>query len=111
MPHPFQHCDYQYVGKTEQGLRFHIKYTHEWFIFCDKCEYTAKRNSTLDKHALTKHECVRYSCDYCTHKSTDKEALKQHIKSQQEFKVYGMNGFIKIISVTNVNIQLKGSKH
>ena len=25
VPHPVQHCDYSYVGKTEQGLGFHIK--------------------------------------------------------------------------------------
>ena len=42
------------------------------------------------KHALTKHEGVRYSCDYCRNKTTDKVALRQHIESQQEFLVYGI---------------------
>ena len=31
----------------------------------------------LKKHVLTKHEGVRYSCDYCT--NTEEVALKQHI--------------------------------
>ena len=49
---------------------------------------TAKRNAFLKKHAITKHEGVRYSCDYCTHKSTDEVTLKQYIKSQHEGKRY-----------------------
>ena len=56
--------------------------------FCDKCEYTAKRNETLKKHALNKHEGVTYSCDYCKRKSIDKVALKQHNKSKHERKRY-----------------------
>ena len=68
VPHPFQ-----------------IK-TSSLFLF--KCEYTARRDSTLDKHVLIKHEGVRYSCDYCTDKSTYKVAFKQHIKAQRKGKRY-----------------------
>lgn len=59
IPHPCQDCDY--VGKTLQGLRFHIKNIHEQIdqiFYCDKCEYTAKKNETLKKHVLSKHEGV-----------------------------------------------------
>ena len=56
------------------------------FHLCDKCEYIARRIETLKKHDLTKHEVARYSCVYCTRKSTEKVALKQHIKSLHEGK-------------------------
>ena len=40
----------------------------------------------LKKHVLTKHEGVRYSCDYCT--NTEEVALKQHIESHHDGKGY-----------------------
>ena len=64
---------------------------HEWVHqvhFSEKCENTSNRNEFLKKHALTKHEGVRYSCYYSTQKSTDKVTLKQYIKSQHEGKRY-----------------------
>ena len=62
---------------------------HEWVHqvhFSEKCENKSNRNEFLKKHALTKHEGVRYSCDYCT--NTEEVALKQHIESHHEGKGY-----------------------
>ena len=73
----------QYLNVSSCHLSF-----LNYFTQCEKCEYTAERNETLKKHALTKHEGVRYSCDTCTRKTTDKVLLKQHIKSQHEGKWY-----------------------
>ena len=74
------------LGKLTKDLEFRF-ILKKIMNLCNKCENTAKRNAFLKKHAITKHKGFRHSSDYCTHiMSTDKVAVKQHIKSEHEGK-------------------------
>ena len=51
---------------------------------CDKCDYRATEKGHLLTHIKSKHEGVKYPCDKCDYKATQKGNLLNHIKSKHE---------------------------
>ena len=45
---------------------------------CEKCEYKATQRGHLKTHKMSIHEGIKYQCDLCDHKSTQKQNLKIH---------------------------------
>ena len=48
---------------------------------CDQCEYRSTQKGSLKTHKKSIHEGVRYGCDQCTFKAINKNDLKRHNKS------------------------------
>ena len=79
-------CEKTFV--TKNYLERHIKDVHESTNdknefkcqFCDKPPYAEKKH--LEKHMDIVHEGIRYNCDFCGMKYTEKIVLKRHIKSK-----------------------------
>ena len=60
----------------------HIKSKHEGVRYpCDQCDYRATQKSLLLNHIKAKHEGVKYPCEQCDFKATFKVSLLRHIKS------------------------------
>ena len=53
-------------------------------IECDECGATFKYKHHMLRHKRSKHEGVRYSCNYCDYKATQPGNLKTHKSSVHE---------------------------
>ena len=47
---------------------------------CDKCDYKASTAQKLKIHADAIHDGVRYPCNFCQYKATQKWSLNRHIR-------------------------------
>ena len=56
--------------------KLHFKSVHT----CDKCDKTYTDPSSLRKHKLSAHDGIRYPCDQCNLKATQKHSLLNHIE-------------------------------
>merc|ERR1712027_129495 len=52
--------------------------------YCDKCDYSASKSTSVKYHKQTVHEGLRYACDQCDYKATENGALKKHKQTQHE---------------------------
>ena len=51
---------------------------------CDQCDYKATNKGHLKSHVLSIHQGIRFPCDQCDFKATRKDILSKHIKSIHE---------------------------
>ena len=63
---------------------------------CNQCEYKATQRSNLKTHKMSVHENVKYPCNQCEYKATTNSSLKTH-KCQ----------FIRMLSILVINVNTK----
>ena len=68
---------------------------------CDFCDYKATQKNALKTHKMSVHEGIRYQCDH--YKATHKSALKRHKIFSQDFE--GMFPNLNIPTVCRVAAQ------
>ena len=51
---------------------------------CDQCDYKVTQKRNLKSHIKSVHENVRYICDQCIYTTMQKTDLKRHIESVHE---------------------------
>ena len=71
-------CEYQ--TKARKKFERHLMQSkHDKIIHsCDQCQKTYRRVEDLREHIQSIHEGLRYACNFCDHKATYKNSLKQH---------------------------------
>ena len=63
----------------------HIKALHKGIKYpCDQCDFKATQKSNLLTHIKSIHECVKYPCEQCEHKAASKHNLLTHIISKHD---------------------------
>ena len=73
-------CNFQ-TRHNSSHLKYHIRSKHEGIRYpCDQCDYKATDKGNLMKHIKSIHEGIRYPCGQCTHKAISKGYLKMHIE-------------------------------
>ena len=45
---------------------------------CNQCDYKATQKGDLKKHEMAVHESIKYPCNQCDYKATKKWNLKKH---------------------------------
>ena len=73
-----------------------------WYIIVKIVKKASKRLEALQSHYIIKHEGVRYTCNQCEHKSTQKYYLKIH-----QLTAHGGRR-LEILFATNVLSKLYG---
>ena len=48
---------------------------------CDHCEYKATEKGDLKKHTMPVHKGIKYQCDHCEFKATTQGNFKRHVSS------------------------------
>ena len=51
---------------------------------CDQCDYKATQKGDLLKHIKSLHEGVKIPCGQCDYKATEKGHLLRHVKSKHK---------------------------
>jgi len=51
---------------------------------CPSCDHVSKSTCGLKQHVQTKHQGLRYPCEYCDYKATQRSSLKRHMKRHLE---------------------------
>ena len=74
----YDQCDHKATRK--ESLKVHIKSVHEIRIAvtCDKYGKQFSQKNGLRKHNESAHEGVRYPCEYCDYKATQRVHLCKH---------------------------------
>ena len=63
----------------------HLKSKHGGIKYpCDQCDFKATQKSNLLTHLKSKHEGVKYPCDQCDYKATTKGSFLIHFKSKHQ---------------------------
>lgn len=76
-------CDYSATKST--SVKYHKQAVHEGLRYdCDQCDAFFTRKESLKTHKLSLHEGIRFPCDQCEYKATESGALKKHKQSQHE---------------------------
>jgi len=76
-------CDYSASKST--SVKYHHQTVHEGLRYdCDQCDAFFTRKESLKTHKLSVHEGIRFPCDQCDYKATESGALKKHKQSQHE---------------------------
>lgn len=76
-------CDYSASKST--SVKYHHQTVHEGLRYdCDQCDAFFTRKESLKTHKLSLHEGIRFPCDQCEYKATESGALKKHKQSQHE---------------------------
>ena len=75
-------CDYS--CRKERQIKLHQATKHEGFRFrCTHCQKEFQYSNAMKQHIMAEHEGVRYKCDQCDH-TTKKKGDLQHHKSVHE---------------------------
>ena len=73
-----------YKAKGNKQFR-HTSSIHKGVKFsCDQCDYKATQKGNLLSHIKAIHEGIKISCDQCDYKATQKGNLLSHIKAIHE---------------------------
>lgn len=79
-------CGKHFYNRT--SLRTHEKHNHseEFEFICEKCALRFKERYLLQEHISTKHDGLRFKCNYpgCTSEYYSNNGLKKHIDSTHE---------------------------
>ena len=76
-------CDYSASKST--SVKYHKQTVHEGLRYdCDQCDAFFTRKESLKTHKLSLHEGIRFPCDQCDYKATENGALKKHKQTQHE---------------------------
>ena len=76
-------CDYSATKST--SVKYHHQTVHEGLRYdCDQCDAFFTRKESLKTHKLSLHEGIRFPCDQCEYKATESGALKKHKQTQHE---------------------------
>ena len=60
----------------------HLKSKHQGVKYpCDQCDYKATQKGDLLRHLKSIHEGVKYPCGQCDYKATERSSLSRHFKS------------------------------
>ena len=91
-PHLEQHsllfcnqCDYS--ARRNEELKSHSQSVHEGIVYpCEQCSYVSKRNKDLKIHIMSKHTTIFFSCDeeQCSYETFSRKLLKEHFGSKHE---------------------------
>ena len=70
---------------SKGALHNHKKIVHEGVKYdCDQCNYKATQKSDLRKHIQSKHIGMKYACGQCDYRATTQSNLTAHIHSKHE---------------------------
>ena len=73
------------ASSTSVTVSRRIKSKHKGVKFpCDQCNYKATQRGHLLRHIKSIHDGVKFPCDQCDYKATQKGDLLRHIKSKHE---------------------------
>ena len=77
------HCDFKSNSPTVQSIVEHIMSKHEGVRWeCEYCGYKATQLSNLNRHIKYKHKGLRYPCPNCDKQLTTRSSLLRHMKSK-----------------------------
>ena len=85
--YPCEKCDY--TAKLQISLNRHVKTHHEekkWY-FCQSCDYKGSKKG-LRIHTESKHGSKSFKCDECDYVSSRGEYLKKHVRDQHGTKTF-----------------------
>ena len=81
-----ENCEYNTT--ITRLLKYHAK-THANIKYrCDKCDYTASRMNTLNRHIQHMHEGVVEKCPECDFVGKSKKVLRHHKQKIHEGRQY-----------------------
>ena len=78
------HCEQKF--KKQYNLSLHIRKSHEkrkieeGRFVCTHCKETYRFRQSLRQHTLSRHQGLRYNCEYCAEDFSRQSNLKAHIK-------------------------------
>ena len=76
----------RFQGKWYRHLSTHIKSIHEGVKFpCNQCDYKATQKGNLMTHIKSRHQGVIFPCNLCDYKATQKSNLMTHITFRHQF--------------------------
>ena len=77
------HCDFKSNSPDVASLVEHIMSKHEGVRWeCEYCGYEATQPSNLKRHIKYKHKGLRYECSNCEKQLTTRSSLLRHMKSK-----------------------------
>ena len=66
-----------------KSKKAHIESVHRGKTFScpqSQCSFQTKHKSNVQKHIISLHECLKFSCTLCGHQATQKRNIQKHIK-------------------------------
>ena len=62
-----------------------MKFIHDGVKYsCEYCDYKATEKGSLQKHLKSFHDVVKYSCEFSDYKATKKGSLQRHLKVRKK---------------------------
>ena len=59
----------------------HVRMTDEQIRYsCDQCDYKTTNKEEINRHVRVTHAETRYPCNHCQYKTTKKEELMNHVE-------------------------------
>ena len=77
----------EYSARRNEDLKNHMKSVHEGIVFpCDQCSYVSKRSKDLRIHVMSKHTTKFFSCkeEDCSYETYSRNLLEKHIEAEHE---------------------------
>ena len=101
------HCEYS--ARRNDDLKRHLRSVHEGIIYpCEQCSYVSKEKTNLKEHLRIVHEGIVYPCEQCSYVSKWRADLKIHVMSKHEGIVRFKCEFMNCKFTTNVRKSLRG---
>ena len=54
---------------------------------CNKCDYQATQQISLQRHIESIHEGIKYPCNQCDYQATEKGSLQRHVATMHSNKI------------------------